>query len=120
MINPCIVDPESVLELRLETDNLIERVVITKLVEDHSVSITADLLEKVYNGEPTAIKRVEAANLRNKVAADLLRFQQYMMDYKKEPNLGYADIIEDEISASSAFTAFKRQMIRDDPELKNL
>jgi hypothetical protein len=120
MIDPCITDPESVLELRIETDNLIERVIITQLVDDYSVSMTADLLEKVYNGEPTAIKRVEAANLRNKISADLLRFRQYIMNYKIEPDLGYADIIADEISQSSAFAAFKRQMIRDDPELGNL
>jgi hypothetical protein len=120
MINPCITDPESVLELRLETDDLIERVVITQLVKDHSVSITAELLEKVYNGESTAIKRVEAANLRNKIADTLLRFQQYIMGYKEESDLGYADIIADEISHSSAFAAFKRQIVRDTPELSEL
>jgi hypothetical protein len=75
-------------------------------------------LENVYNGTQTAIKKAEATNLRNKISKELSRFQQYLLDYTNEPDLGYDKIIEEEILRSSAFAAFKRQKIRDNEELR--
>jgi membrane-associated HD superfamily phosphohydrolase len=118
IIDPCKIDPESVLELRLETNNLMEHVVITQLIDSPDVTMTAKLLENVYNGKQTAIKKLEATQLRKKISKELSHFQQYLLDNKNEPDLGYDKIITEKISRSSAFAAFKRQIIRDNEELQ--
>ena len=38
-------------------------------------------------------------------------------DYRKETDIGYDILIRNEISRSSMFAAFKRKIVRDDPEL---
>jgi hypothetical protein len=118
IIDPCKIDPESVLELRLETTDLTEHVVITPLTESPDVTTTVNLLENVYNGKQTAMKKAEATQLRNKISKELSYFQQYLLGNKNEPDLGYDKIITEEISRSSAFAAFKRQIIRDNKELQ--
>jgi len=79
---------------------------------------TIELLGLVYNGGSTEIKAIECSNLRNSHLMPNIRlFYQYIHGYFEEPDLGYVDIIREEIDRSSAFAAFKRKIVRDDPVL---
>jgi hypothetical protein len=41
----------------------------------------------------------------------------FIKGYNEEPNIEYLNIIKKEISRSSRFAAFKRKIIRDNPQL---
>ena len=118
IINPTKCDPEDFLSLSLCTGELIEKVVITQLVKDQATCQTAELLHLIYNGNGTALGRVGAANLLNEMSKDIRSFYQYIKNYETEP--GYADIIRDEISRASTFSAFKRKIVRDNPTLSQV
>ena len=117
IIDPTQRDPEDCIALSLETNTLMENVKIEALVGDKSVLQTVALLGFVYNGGTTVIKDLESAHLRNTLSFCLARFYQYIEAYRKEPELGYDVIIKKEISRSSAFSAFKRGIVRNDAEL---
>jgi hypothetical protein len=78
-----------------------------------------ELLGLVYNGGSTDIKEIECTNLRNEHLMPNIRlFYQYLHGYREEPDLvGYDTLIRKEIDRSSIFAAFKRKIVRDDPEL---
>ena len=119
ILNPIKCDPEEHIALSIKTtDNLINQVRIETLTEDDSTKQTAELLGLVYNGGSTNIKEIECSNLRNEhLIPTVRRFKQYINDYHKEPDIGYDKLIIKEINRSSAFAAFKRKIIRDDPKL---
>ena len=118
IIDPAKFDPEEYIEIAISTvDGLREKVVINKIKDAESVDITVKLLDYVYNGVSTEIKRLESANLRNKIMREINRFRLYVRGYKEEAELGYGEIIAIEISKGSAFAAFKRNIIRKDPEM---
>ena len=119
ILDPTKCDPEEHIALSVEiTDNLIERVKIESLTKDYHSMQTAELLELVYNGGSTDIKKIECSNLRNShIMPDIRLFYQYIKNYREEPELGYKETISKEIDRSSAFSAFKRKIVRDDPEL---
>jgi hypothetical protein len=72
----------------------------------------------LQNGASTAVKKAESANLRNEhLMPDIQLFMGYIQGHRKEPDAGYEPIIEKEICRSAKFAAFKRKIIRDDPEL---
>jgi hypothetical protein len=76
------------------------------------------MLQLVYNGGSTDMKDIESTNLRNEhLMPNIRRFYQYIINYHQEPELGYGEKITKEINRSSAFAAFKRKIIRDDPKL---
>jgi len=122
IIDPTKCDPEEHIALSVEiTEELIERVQVDPLTTDNNTIQTAELLDLVYNGGSTDIKEIECSNLRNSHLMPVIRlFYQYLRGYREEPDLGYADKIGDEINRSSAFAAFKRKIVRDDPELSGL
>ena len=119
ILNPSTCDPEEHIALSASiTDEIIDRVMVESLKHDTSTLVTVELLDLVYNGNTTPIKKLESANLRNSHLMPNLRlFMQYIVNYRKEPDLGYGKIIRNEIARSSVFAAFKRKIIRDDPEL---
>ena len=122
IINPVKRDPEEHIALSaVITEELMDHVQIETLTSDEITINTAKLLNLIYNGESTSIKRHECANLRNEHLMPILRrFYQYICGYRNEPDLGFADLIKKEIDRSSAFAAFKRKIIRDDPELSRI
>jgi hypothetical protein len=61
--------------------------------------------------------KYDCANLKNKIMKEITHFRQYVNGYKDEPNIGYADIISEELSRGNAFAAFKRGIVRNDPEI---
>jgi len=81
---------------------------------------TAQLLERIYNGH-TPTKRIEAANIRSSILNEIMDFQSDLVTYfETEPSklkeLLHAKI-ENHLSPSSAYTAFKRWIIRDNPRM---
>ena len=119
IIDPTKCDPEEHIALSIEiTDDFIDQVQIESLTTDDTTIQTVEFLGLVYNGGATGIKEIESSNLRNSHLAPNIRlFYQYIRNYLDEPELGYANIICREISRSSVFAAFKRKIVRDDPEL---
>jgi uncharacterized protein (TIGR02646 family) len=122
IINPTKCDPEEHIVLSIEiTNDFIEQVQVESLKTDNNTRQTAELLGLVYNSDKTDIKKIECSNLRNEHLMPNIRlFYQYIHNYHKEPDSGYADIIRKEIDRSSAFAAFKRKIVRDDPELSEI
>jgi len=119
ILNPTKCDPEEHIELSVEImENLIEKVYIKSLMTDNCTIQTAEFLRLVYNDGSTAIKKIECANLRNEhLMPNIRSFLQYLNNYREEPEIGYDKIIIKEIARSSMFAAFKRKIVRDDPEL---
>lgn len=118
IIDPVKVDPEKYIDLAISTtEDLREKVIVRKTVDTEYIDKTVQLLECVYNGDSTDIKKLECANLRNKIMQEINRFQLYINGYNEENSSGYHTIIAEEISRSSAFAAFKRKIIRDDPQI---
>jgi hypothetical protein len=71
----------------------------------------------VYSGN-TAEKRIEAKYKRNKLRDDLFYFRSLIQLYTQEKTNQETEAkIKETLQSSSAFTAFKRQIIKDDPEL---
>jgi hypothetical protein len=119
ILNPLKCDPENHIELSIDvTEEIIEKVQINPITEDDSTLQTAKLLELVYNGGSTDMKEFGSANLRNDHLMPNIRlFYQYIDGCRNEPELGYDKEIRKEIERSSAFAAFKRKIVREDPEL---
>jgi hypothetical protein len=119
ILDPTACDPEEFISLSLNHNELVEVVLVEASTIDESVAQTATLLRYVYNGGTTDIKEIESANLRNSLSECIRKFNQYIKDYKDEPDIGYDAIISKEISRSSDFAAFKRKIIRENAELSS-
>ena len=96
---------------------------VKALHADVRVANTVELLRRVYNGTTTELKNAEAASIRKLLIREVLAFQQLLFDYEEcDPSetIRRADI-RDKISRHlrkwSAFTAFKRWIIKEDQEL---
>lgn len=81
------------------------------------VLATLRLLEAVYIGE-TPTKRMEAANLRDQLLKEIKAFQQLLENYYQDGNseadlLHYEDQIKRSLQHHSAFTAFKKWIVRE-------
>ena len=61
--------------------------------------------------------RMSYDSLRKRISDHLSVFLMFIKQYKEEQSIGDFDNIVDEVSVKSEFAAFKRQIIRDDPEL---
>ena len=119
VICPGECDPEKYIALSVEiAEDFIEYVGVNPLKRDARTLRTAELLEYVYNGGSTYIKDIECSNLRNEhLLPDIQRFIQFVNGHFNEPDSGYDELIKKEIDRSSKFSAFKRKIIRDDPNL---
>ena len=119
ILDPSKCDPEEHVALSIYVkDDLIDQVQVEALTQDKETAQTVELLSLVYNGGSTDIKEIECSNLRNSHLMPNVRlFYQYILGYREEPDLGYDNMIRVEIDRSSAFAAFKRKIVRDDPEL---
>lgn len=94
-----------------------ELAAITAIVDDQKVKNTVLLLERVYNGN-TTLKKLEGANIREKLLHEIRMFQNLLFSYHSdnddaaETEATKKEIIR-HLKPSSAFTAFKRWIIRD-------
>ena len=119
----CTVLEDSVdknIKYYIDDDLAENKVVIEGLISNIEIDNTVELLIKVYTGT-TIQNRFQAREKRNKLYDEVCDFtnfiQKYMRteDTKKKKQL--LTIIKDELSNESAFTAFKRWIIRDNKAL---
>ncbi|MCM1193249.1 MAG: HNH endonuclease [Acetatifactor muris] len=84
---------------------------------EHSEEVlhTIALLEEIYYGR-TPQKKIESARLRESLRKELAQFKEYVRSYLEADGEDRRDLyllIQRELSARSAFTAFKRWLIWD-------
>ena len=96
-----------------------EKVKIAALSDD--ARETQDLLLAVYNGS-THHKRLESDNIRKRLMDEIADFQSHLRDYFEATNdedasAFYLRKIKAHLHKASAFTAFKRWIIRDNQYL---
>lgn len=91
-----------------------EEVKITPLKEDEMVGNTSHLLLSIYNGT-TQLKKIEAANIRKALLKEILDFQEQLLGYagNGDEKESYLKKIKEHLRKSSAFTAFKRWIIKE-------
>lgn len=100
-----------------------ELVELRALHESEKAQNTADLLRVIYNGHKTEIKKIEALSLRSHLQKEIITFNgliQRFAELTKENSNELQKIrrrIHQHLSNESAFTAFKRWIIRDDKGL---
>lgn len=93
------------------------QVEISPCIVNEKVNQTVELLNYVYNGK-TSIKDIEAVNIKNNLVDELVQFTSWLRDFDDD------ELEEDEkeslrrkirkgLNAKSAFTAFKRQIVKD-------
>jgi hypothetical protein len=65
---------------------------------------------------------MESANLRNKLLREIMDFQKYLMEYYQditdEDRNACKKKIQNHLQSNSAFTAFKRWIIKNNSELR--
>ena len=95
-----------------------EKAEIKVRVDSLKARNTRELIEKTFNGEHTPQKKLESSNLRNKLIHEIRDFQNLLFDYfENNKNEIFKIKIEEHLSSRSAFTAFKRWIIRDNEKL---
>ncbi|MDR3333428.1 MAG: HNH endonuclease, partial [Treponema sp.] len=92
-------------------------VAITAIENDTRTTQTTVLLNAVFAGT-TAEKRQEAAYIRERLQRELLTFRDLILQYRKNTNdSATKNNIKAHLDSSSAFTSFKRAIIKNNPEL---
>lgn len=104
-----ICDPFPDREVQIETTS-----------DDAKILNTQQLLLAVFNGT-TTLKKLEAGNLRGQLLREIEDYQGRLIDYyeahddhEKQHCLRK---IKSHLNAASAFTAFKRQIVKDNPRM---
>ncbi len=97
------------------------KIVIEQISTDIKTINTVDLLTKVYNGT-TNQNKFQAIAKRNKLYDELCEFTSMTSKYKRiednKKKKQLSSTIQFELSNQSAFTAFKRWVVIDNPYLK--
>ncbi|MDR1665030.1 MAG: HNH endonuclease [Clostridiales bacterium] len=113
IIDPTKVDPEALIDLSLDLDEeLREKVIVRKISGGRDTDITIDLLNAVYNGQNTDMKKYSCQQLKNKLSNELSWFRQKLEAYRANPNDANEAVIRQEISDTAIFAAFKRGIIK--------
>ena len=125
IINPVEIDPEDLILFELSYDDFgLENVVIRHKCDSEDKSLadkTVKLLNLVYNNKSKRDnQKVSSANLRDMLSREISSFYTLVDNYKAERNFGDYQVVIEEISRSSEFAAFKRKIVRDDPELSKV
>jgi len=98
-----------------------EPVKIEALNNDPRTEKTKKLLLAVFNGGTTLNKKMAAANLRKALIKEIRNFQNYLFEYDDaydEDDKNHAlRKIKSHLNSASAFTAFKRQIIKNNSKL---
>jgi hypothetical protein len=97
-----------------------ELVKITANSNDDKTLQTQELLLAIYNGT-TQQKKLESESIRDALADEIAHFLKYLRKHRKEydekAKKRYCRKIEKHLNNASPFTAFKRQIIKDNAEL---
>ena len=62
-------------------------------------------------------QKISSANLKNRLSQNIIDFYLLVNNYKAGHDSGDYDVIIENISRKSEFSAFKRMIVRCDPEL---
>lgn len=95
-----------------------EQLEFEMLSDSEAVKNTVNLLYDVYYGT-TPQKKIEAKVIRKKLRNELHKFKEFVREYQEAEGEEKEDLliwIKKELKTSSAFTAFKRWLIRDNKE----
>lgn len=98
-----------------------EKVAIVCNSQDDKTLQTKELLLEVFNGT-TTLKKIESDNIRNALLKEILDFQKWLNEYFEDTNdeqdkQDCLKRIKKHLNKASAFTSFKRQIIKDNPDL---
>lgn len=115
-------DVENWLRYEIGEEFLTTTVNISVQHEHNLVANTAELLLKVYNGT-TPLKIIEAENIRNVLSKEIADFRRSLNIYEEgveddEVLEFHLENIKKHLCKSSAFTAFKRWIIKDNPNFR--
>jgi uncharacterized protein (TIGR02646 family) len=97
------------------------KVSITANSDDNKTLQTQALLLAVFNGT-TTLKEIESDNIRSNLLKEIKNFQKWLFKYFNDTNDDKEKErclkkIKQHLNKASAFTSFKRQIIKDDDEL---
>lgn len=118
ILNPTEPTHEVDRKIRYHIDPLPKEIAQFNALENtNTVNNTVALLNAVYNGT-TTLKTIESANIRSRLLKEIREFQGLLFEYYDETNLpeeteAIKRRIIRHLRSSSAFTAFKRWIIRD-------
>jgi hypothetical protein len=90
-----------------------EKAIVEVRIASEQAENTRDLIDRVFNGENTAQKKLESSNLRAKLLKEIREFQELLFEYDEYRDESVLNKIEFHLNNKSAFTAFKRWIIRD-------
>jgi uncharacterized protein (TIGR02646 family) len=98
-----------------------EKVNITVNSNDDKTLKTQTLLLAVFNGT-TTLKEMESDNIRDSLLKEIKDFQEWLIDYFNDTNdddekARCLTKIKQHLNRASAFTSFKRQIIKDNDAL---
>jgi hypothetical protein len=99
------------------------KVDILSTQEEEEVKNTVFLLERIYNAEKPMNAKIECQHLKKRILDELNKFKGLLIDFYENKEISmnsdvlkaHAEKVIHELKTSSAFTAFKRWIIRDDP-----
>jgi len=106
--------------LNFNSTNREEQIVINSIYNSIKILNTVDLLKKVYRGT-TALNKHQSVLIRNEIYDEIFDFQstldKYLIseDEEKKEEL-YLHAIKKGLSNKSSFTAFKRDIVRNNPK----
>ncbi len=114
----CTIETDGVdIKIKYEIDPFPgEKARIIALENNNKVNNTVRLLNEIYNGT-TTLKKIESANIRNKLLSEIRKFQDLLFeyvndDYNQEEKIEFKRKIIQQLRPTSNFTAFKRWIIR--------
>ncbi|MCD8290948.1 MAG: HNH endonuclease [Prevotella sp.] len=93
---------------------------ITNGKDSSRIDNTIRLLDAIYNSTDTPIKKREAENLKHHLISEIERFLDLIKACKDSDESNLSEKIKQvkkELDNDSAFTAFKRWIVRDDADL---
>jgi len=113
-------DLEDSINLSMMVPVLSKEVEVTPLKQDEKTLTTVELLKNVYNGT-TTMKTIESHYIREKLVEELLDFLNCLQKYNTAGTEDLKDYyklkIKEHLHSSSAFTMFKRCIIKSDTKL---
>ncbi len=83
------------------------------------VNNTGILLDKIYNGS-TVNKKIEADNIKKKIMREIQSFENLIFEYVYNSKKELVEEIKEKLSRKSAFSAFKRWIIKNNTRYKEL
>lgn len=83
------------------------------------VNNTVTLLNKIYNGS-TVNKKFEADNIKKKIMREIQSFENLIFEYVYNSKKELVEEIKEKLSRKSAFSAFKRWIIKNNARYKEL